>query len=140
MLTFGGALMNLDAVLHAPIAIISQSGALAGAIGNSLQGAGIGCSYIVSVGNETCLDALDVLEWIIEQDDVRVVGLYVEGLANAARILPIAERGRSVASRSSFSRRVDPRSGSKRRPRIQARSHPPTPCTTTCSSRLASSP
>ena len=96
MLTFGGALMNLDVLQHAPIAIISQSGALAGAIGNSLQGAGIGCSYIASVGNETCVDALDVLEWIIEQDDVRVVALYLEGLDDAARILPIAERGREL--------------------------------------------
>lgn len=96
MLSFGGALMNLDVLHHAPIAIISQSGALAGAIGNSLQGSGIGCSYIVSVGNETCLDALDVLEWIIEQEDVRVAALYVEGLHDAARILPIAQRGREL--------------------------------------------
>ncbi len=45
-----------------PIAVVSQSGALAGAIGNALQGSGMGCSYIVSVGNETCLDALDAAE------------------------------------------------------------------------------
>jgi len=94
MLTFSPALRNRDAVQHAPIAVVSQSGALAGAIGNSLQSNGMGCSYIVSVGNETCLDALDALSWVIEQDDVRVVALYIEGLDNASRILKIAERAR----------------------------------------------
>jgi acetate---CoA ligase (ADP-forming) len=94
MLTFGGAAIALDSIQHAPIAVISQSGALAGAIGNHLQQSGLGCSYIVSVGNETCLDALDILGWIIEQDDVNVVALYVEGLNDAARLLPLAGRAR----------------------------------------------
>ena len=48
---------------------------------------GLGASYIVSVGNETCLDALDALKCLVEQEDVRVVALYIEGLADAARIL-----------------------------------------------------
>lgn len=94
MLTFGSAAIALDMLRHAPIAVISQSGALAGAIGNYLQRNGIGCSYIVSVGNETCLDALDVLAWIVEQDDVRVVALYLEGLNDAGRLLPLAARAR----------------------------------------------
>ena len=94
MLSFGAAPLSLETLQHAPIAVISQSGALAGAIGNYLQNNGMGCSYIVSVGNETCLDALDALGWIIEQDDVRVVGLYIEGLNDASRILRIAERAR----------------------------------------------
>ena len=94
MMTFGSAAMNLETLKHAPIAVVSQSGALAGAIGNFLQSNGIGCSYIVSVGNETCADALDVLEHIVEQDDVRVVALYIEGLEEAGRIVGIAERAR----------------------------------------------
>lgn len=94
MLTFGAAAIALDSLRHSPIAVISQSGALAGAIGNHLQRNGLGCSYIVSVGNETCLDALDILAWVIEQDDVRVVGLYLEGLDDAARLLPLAARAR----------------------------------------------
>lgn len=95
MLSFGAASLALESLQHAPIAVISQSGALAGAIGNYLQQNGMGCSYIVSVGNETCLDALDALAWIVEQDDVRVAALYIEGLKDAQRILAIAERGRA---------------------------------------------
>ena len=94
MLTFSSGPLNLEKLQQAPIAVISQSGALAGAIGAYLQASGIGCSYIVSVGNETCLDALDFLGWVIEQDDVRVVALYIEGLDDASRILRIAECAR----------------------------------------------
>ncbi|MCA0043388.1 acetate--CoA ligase family protein [Celeribacter litoreus] len=94
MLTFGAAAFGLENLRHSPIAIVSQSGALAGAIGNYLQRNGLGCSYIVSVGNETCMDALDALSWVIEQDDVRVVALYLEGLDDAARLLPLAARAR----------------------------------------------
>ncbi|CAH2894521.1 MAG: Acetyl-CoA synthetase (ADP-forming) alpha and beta chains, putative [uncultured Paraburkholderia sp.] len=94
MLTFSPAALGQETLKHAPIAVVSQSGALAGAIGNYLQNNGVGCSYIISVGNETCLDALDVLASLIEQDDVRVVALYIEGLEDAGRILRIAERAR----------------------------------------------
>lgn len=94
VMSFGAAALALDKLLHAPMAVISQSGALAGAIGNYLQVNGMGCSYVVSVGNETCLDALDALAWVIEQDDVRVAGLYIEGLRDASRILVIADRAR----------------------------------------------
>lgn len=95
MLTFGAAAFGLENLRHSPIAVISQSGALAGAIGAHLQRSGLGCSYIVSVGNETCTDALDALSWVVEQDDVRVVSLYLEGLEDGSRLLSIAARART---------------------------------------------
>lgn len=94
VMSFSGAALKIEKIIHAPVAVLSQSGALAGAIGTSLNQAGMGLSYIVSVGNETCLDVLDAAGAIIEQDDVRVVVLYLEGLENASRILPIAQRAR----------------------------------------------
>lgn len=93
--SFSAAAMSLDDIRHSPIAVISQSGALAGAIGGYLHRNGLGCSYMVSVGNETCLDALDVLEWIIEQDDVRVAALYLEGIEGGARLQRIGARARA---------------------------------------------
>jgi acyl-CoA synthetase (NDP forming) len=92
LMTFGAASVALETLKHAPIAIVSQSGALGGAIAAYLQKSDIGCSYALMVGNETCLDLVDMLGWVIEQDDVRVVALYLEGLADAARLIPIARR------------------------------------------------
>jgi acetate---CoA ligase (ADP-forming) len=98
MLSFGAASLALETLQHAPIAVISQSGALAGAIGNYSQQNGMGCSYIVSVGNATCLDALDALAWIVEQDDVRVAALYIEGLTGANLIVDGGRRLKYLAA------------------------------------------
>jgi acyl-CoA synthetase (NDP forming) len=94
VLSFSGAALALDKLTPAPIGLISQSGALSSAIGAYLQKTGIGCTYVASVGNETCIDILDVLQWMIEQDGIRVIALYLEGLSGAARIIPLAERAR----------------------------------------------
>jgi acyl-CoA synthetase (NDP forming) len=94
VLSFSGAALALEKLTPAPIGLISQSGALSSAMGAYLQKSGIGCTYIASVGNETCIDVLDVLQWMIEQDGIRVIALYLEGLSGANRIVAIAERAR----------------------------------------------
>lgn len=94
LLTFGSAARR-DNLLHAPIAILGQSGAITGAIARLLQDGGVGCAYVVSVGNETVLNVLDYLAWIIEQDDVKVVLLFIEGLNDGARLLALAARARA---------------------------------------------
>ena len=44
IMTFRGAALKVENIIHAPVAVLSQSGALAGAIGTSLNSAGIGLS------------------------------------------------------------------------------------------------
>ena len=90
LLTFGSAARR-SLLHHAPIAILSQSGAMAGAMARHLQNDGVGCAYMVSVGNETVLTIADYLAWMIEQDDVRVVALFIEGLRDGQRLLRLIE-------------------------------------------------
>jgi acyl-CoA synthetase (NDP forming) len=93
LLTFGSAARRK--VLHtAPIAVLSQSGAMAGAIARHLQNNELGCAYVVSVGNETVLTIADYLEWMVERDDVRVVALFIEGLRDGQRLLRALEQAR----------------------------------------------
>jgi acyl-CoA synthetase (NDP forming) len=94
LLTFGSAARR-SVLYHAPVAVLSQSGAIAGAMGRHLQDRQVGCAYIVSVGNETVLTIADYLEWMIEQDDVRVVLLFIEGLRDGARLLALVDRART---------------------------------------------
>ena len=91
LLTFGSAARR-SVLHHAPIAILSQSGAMAGAMARHLQNDEIGCAYMVSVGNETVLTIADYLEWMVGQDDVRVVALFIEGLRDGERLLRLIER------------------------------------------------
>ncbi len=91
LLTFGTAAKR-DVLHHAPIGIISQSGAMAGAVARHLQEQTIGCAYVVSVGNETVLTISDYLEWMIEQPDVKVVLLFIEGLRDGQRLLELVRK------------------------------------------------
>ena len=101
LLTFGSAAKR-DVLHHAPVAILSQSGAMAGAMARHLQNDAIGCAYVVSVGNETVLTIADYMAWMIEQDDVRVVLLFIEGLRDGERLLQLirlaTSRGIRVAA------------------------------------------
>ncbi len=94
VLSFGGAALQVETLKHAPVAVVSQSGALGGAIALYLQQNQVGCSYVLTVGNETQIDILDCLDWVVGQDDVRTVVVYIEGLNDGARLLSIAERAR----------------------------------------------
>lgn len=91
LLTFGSAARR-SVLHHAPIAVLSQSGAMAGAVARHLQDGGIGCAYVVSVGNEAVLTVADYFDWCLQQDDVRVVLLFIEGLRDGARLLRLIER------------------------------------------------
>jgi acetate---CoA ligase (ADP-forming) len=91
ILTFGSAAQR-DTLHHAPLAIVSQSGAMSGAVARHLQDAGYGCSYVVSVGNETVVTALDVVDYLIDQPDVRTILLFIEGLRDGARLAGVAAR------------------------------------------------
>jgi len=94
LLTFGSAARR-ETLVHAPIAMLSQSGSMAGAVARQLQDSGFGCAYIVSVGNETVTTLLDHLDYVIAQDDVRVVLLFLEGLNDGERLVRVAARARA---------------------------------------------
>jgi acyl-CoA synthetase (NDP forming) len=93
LLTFGSAAKR-EHLAHRPIAILSQSGSISGALARHLQDSGFGCAYVVSVGNETIVDVLDCLEYMLEQDDVALVLLFLEGLHDGERLLRIADAAR----------------------------------------------
>ncbi len=94
LLTFGSAARR-EHLAHRPVAILSHSGSVAGAIARHLQDSGFGCSYVVSTGNETMISLLDYLEYLIEQDDVRVVLMFLEGIVGGERLPALAARARA---------------------------------------------
>lgn len=94
ILTFGSAARR-DNLKYGPVAILSQSGSIAGGIVRHMQDAGFGCAYLVSVGNETCLDILDFLEYVVHRGDVKVVAMFVEGLKDGRRLCNLAAAARA---------------------------------------------
>ena len=73
------------------IALISQSGALGSSILNWALQNNLGFTSFVSLGNEADLDAADFIEALADDDDTRVIGLYIEGVKDGERFKHVAK-------------------------------------------------
>ncbi len=82
--TFGPA-----EVVPGNVAIITQSGALGVAMMGKTKTENIGLSAIVSVGNKSDIDEADLLEYLVPNDDVTVILMYIEGIKNGERLVGI---------------------------------------------------
>ncbi|MBV1867546.1 MAG: acetate--CoA ligase family protein [Marinosulfonomonas sp.] len=88
-LTFSPMFDGLD---DGPVAMISQSGALAGLMALRLGERGVGLSAIVSSGNETDITAADLMEHFGEDPVTRVILCYLEELRDGRRFAEVAKK------------------------------------------------
>ncbi len=72
---------------HGPIAFLSQSGAFGVAVLDWAAMRGVGISKFVSLGNKADVDEADLLEYLVEDDDTRVITMYVEGVEQGRRFM-----------------------------------------------------
>ncbi|OFW67828.1 MAG: hypothetical protein A2V52_02795 [Actinobacteria bacterium RBG_19FT_COMBO_54_7] len=86
------ALMPPVAPQPGHIAFAAQSGNLGPQLLGWGSHRGIGFSRFVCVGNESDLDFADYLEYFAEDDETKVILLYVEGFKRPRRVLELAER------------------------------------------------
>ncbi len=73
-----------------PLGIISQSGAITQRLTEYAYSLGIGTDKAVSVGNEAVLDSPDFLEFMGEDQGIRVIALYIESMRNGRRFFELA--------------------------------------------------
>ena len=73
-------------------AFLSQSGTLTQRMSEHAHFTGMGISKAVSFGNATVLDSSDYLEYLIDDDDTRVIGFYLESVRDGRRFLELARR------------------------------------------------
>ncbi|HKF98585.1 MAG TPA: acetate--CoA ligase family protein [Steroidobacteraceae bacterium] len=74
------------------VALICQSGTIALNLLFSDRSLPLGC--VLTVGNQTRLAAEDLIEHLCADERVTAIGLYLEGLCDAARFAQAAERAR----------------------------------------------
>lgn len=75
-----------------PIAFISQSGAICGGVIDLIINSKIGFSYFASLGNEMDVTETDMLEYFAEDDNVKVIAMYVEGIQDGRRFVEVARK------------------------------------------------
>ncbi|MEM1659097.1 MAG: acetate--CoA ligase family protein [Candidatus Jordarchaeales archaeon] len=114
------------APLKGNIAFASQSGAMLTSILDWSMNEGIGFSKIVSLGNKADIDETDILEFLAEDEETRVILMYLEDVKrggeffrkakNAVRKKPviILKSGRSVAGSRAVASHTGALAGSDR--------------------------
>lgn len=72
------------------IAFISQSGAMGVAFLDWLTMEDIGLSCFISYGNKADVDETDLLEYLMNDENTKVIAMYIEEITNGKRFLNIA--------------------------------------------------
>ncbi len=75
-----------------PVALLSQSGALAVAIMDRAPLLQLGFSSVLSLGNKTARDECDYLEMLESDPETKVIGLYLESIPHGERFRQICAR------------------------------------------------
>ncbi|HEX7095238.1 MAG TPA: acetate--CoA ligase family protein [Acidimicrobiales bacterium] len=68
------------------VSIISQSGGLAGDIVKAGAGRGLRFSKLVTIGNAIDVTPGELCEWLVDDDDTHLLGLYLEDPRDGARL------------------------------------------------------
>jgi acyl-CoA synthetase (NDP forming) len=90
-LSASGAL-ELERLAPGRVAIVSQSGGMLGALLSRGASRGMGFSRLISTGNEADVDVCDAIEYLLDDDATRVIGLYLESVRRPGRFRELAGR------------------------------------------------
>ena len=74
------------------VAFISQSGAICAAIIDWARGQGFGFSRLISLGNQPDVNETDILDAVVEDENTRVLTLYLESVNDGKRFVEVAKR------------------------------------------------
>lgn len=89
--SFSGA-MEAQSLKVGPVALASQSGAVGFMLFNLLQEADVGVNFVVTTGNEADMTTGEVLAYLVNNPDTRVLVTYLEGLRDVETFRQMAEK------------------------------------------------
>lgn len=78
------------------VAMVTQSGGFGYAVMSLAESSGLSFNYVISTGNETDIDTLCLLRYLLEQSDVEIVATYMEGVTNGRALVDIGKRALEV--------------------------------------------
>lgn len=74
------------------ISFISQSGALAVALMDKAEKEGMKFSNIVSIGNKMQISESEMLEFLVQDENTKVIGMYLEGIKDGKKFIETAQK------------------------------------------------
>jgi len=79
-----------------PIAVVSQSGAVASHIHDLAERRGIGMSYQIATGNEADVSSAEVIDFLLDDPRVRVVTAFLESVRDTDVLRAAAAKARAL--------------------------------------------
>jgi acetyl coenzyme A synthetase (ADP forming)-like protein len=74
------------------VSFVSQSGAVGSTVLDVIAGEGFGLSKFISYGNAAYLDEVDILEYLMNDDETKVIVLYLEGVKRGKEFVELARK------------------------------------------------
>jgi len=78
-----------------PLAIISQSGAYGTHLFAVAKGRGLGVSHVITTGNECDVTVAECIDWAADNDDIKVIAAYAEGVKDGPALIRSLEKARA---------------------------------------------
>jgi acetyltransferase len=89
-------IMDLEPITPQTLAFVTQSGAFGAMIYSEATAAGVGFSSFASVGNEAESGFADFVEYLLDDPHAEVIGGYLEGARDGAKLREVAERALQI--------------------------------------------
>jgi len=83
-------------LIPGPVGIALQSGALSSALLAFARSQAIGVSTVASLGNEAMISTADVLDYLVEDEQTKVICLFLEEIGDPAEFSAAAQRADSA--------------------------------------------
>lgn len=98
-----GVVASFGAFLEKPkdlkvgnIGFVSQSGLLGARVVRRCLSRDLGLTYEVSTGNEADIESLDFIEYLIEDQETKVIGALIESIKSGQRLLALGRRAQKL--------------------------------------------
>ncbi|BCJ85614.1 acetate--CoA ligase family protein [Effusibacillus dendaii] len=88
--------MEMENVPVGAISFITQSGAVGGGLLSKAWEEGIGIGFCISSGNEADLDSSDYLDYLLNDENTKVICLFLEGISNGEKFKQVLARARDI--------------------------------------------
>lgn len=91
---FPSHVLARESIPKGSIGMVSQSGGVLSGMMDSAFSQGIGFSHAIALGNQADLDISDFVDFMIDDEQTKVICSYVEGIASPERFVEVARRAR----------------------------------------------
>jgi acetyltransferase len=88
----GREIVSLLKPLKGNVVVVTQSGHLGEVISEELAANGVGIRALVGTGNQLDVSVEDIIEYFTDDEETKVIALYLEGISDGRRFLKVAAK------------------------------------------------